>query len=141
MINYIRHDEEFHFVAKLVSGEQIIGKGFATEEDGETYVYVSDPLEINIIIKQLDKDKTIKGVGLNKWMHFSDEDFYVIREKDILTIAGLSSELIAMYDLFWQKENNEDSLEEKRVELDPQMGMKGKVDDIRSQLERLYKQS
>jgi hypothetical protein len=141
MINYIRHDEEFHFIAKLVSGEQIIGKGFAIEEDGETLVYVSDPLEVNVIVKQLDKDKTVKGVGLNKWMHFSDEDFYVIREKDILTIAGLSSELIAMYDLFWKKENNEDTLEEKRVELDSEMGLVGKVDDLRSKLEKIFNES
>jgi hypothetical protein len=141
MINYIRHDEEFHFIAKLVSGEQIIGEGFATEEEGETLLYVSNPLEINIIIKQLDKDKTVKGVGLNKWMHFSEEDFYVIREKDILTIAGLSSELIAMYQLFWQKENADESLSEKKVDLDPEMGLLGKVDDARSTLEKIYKES
>jgi hypothetical protein len=141
MINYIRHDEEFHFIAKLVSGEQIIGEGFATEEDGETLLYVSNPLEINIIVKQLDKDKTIKGVGLNKWMHFSEEDFYVIREKDILTIAGLSSELIAMYELFWQKENADENLSEKKVDLDPEMGLIGKVDDVRSKLEKIYKES
>jgi hypothetical protein len=141
MINYIRHDEEFHFIAKLVSGEQIIGEGFATEEEGETLLYVSNPLEINIIIKQLDKDKTVKGVGLNKWMHFSEEDFYVIREKDILTIAGLSSELIAMYELFWQKENTDESLSEKKVDLDTEMGLLGKVDDVRSKLEKIYKES
>jgi hypothetical protein len=141
MINYIRHDEEFHFIAKLVSGEQLIGQGFATEENGETLLYVSDPLEINIIIKQLDNDKTIKGVGLNKWMHFSNEDFYIIREKDILTIAGLSPELISMYELFWKKENDDDSLSEKKVDLDPDMGLLGKVDDLRSKLEKIYKES
>jgi hypothetical protein len=141
MINYIRHDEEFYFVAKLVSGEQVIGKGFAVEEDSETSVYVSDPLEINIMIRSVN-EKTVKGVGLNKWMHFSDEDFYVIREKDIVTIAGLSNELIAMYELFWQKERSEDgSLDEKQVELDPDMGHIGKVNDVRKKLEDLYKKS
>jgi hypothetical protein len=141
MINYIRHDEEFHFIAKLVSGEQLIGQGFATEENGETLLYVSDPLEISIIIKQLDNDKTVKGVGLNKWMHFSNEDFYIIREKDILTIAGLSPELISMYELFWKKENNDESLSEKKVDLDPDMGLLGKVDELRSKLEKIYKES
>jgi hypothetical protein len=141
MINYIRHDEEFHFIAKLVSGEQVIGKGFAMEEEGETLIYVSDPLEISIIIKNLDKNKSIKGIGLNKWMHFSEEDFYIIREKDIITIAGLSSELIAMYNLFWQKEIEGDTLDEKKVELDTEMGLIGKVDDMRSKLEKLFKDS
>jgi hypothetical protein len=141
MINYIRHDEEFHFIVKLVSGEQIIGKGIATEEDGETYIYVADPLEINVIIKQLDNDKTVKGLGLNKWMQFSDEDFYVIREKDILTIAGLSSELIVMYELYWKKENSDESLNENKVELDSEMGLVGKVNDIKLKLEKIFKDS
>jgi len=141
MINYIRHDEEFYFIAKLVSGEQVIGKGFATEEEGETYIYVSDPLELNIVIKNLDKDRSIKGIGLNKWMHFSEEDFYIIREKDIITIAALSQELIIMYDLFWKKENEGDALEEKKVDLDHEMGLIGKVDDVRSKLEKIFKDS
>jgi len=141
MINYIRHDEEFYFIAKLVSGEQVIGKGFAMEEEGETFIYVSDPLELNVVVKNLDKDKSIKGVGLNKWMHFSEEDFYIIREKDIITIAALSQELIIMYDLFWKKENEGDTLDEKKVDLDHEMGLIGKVDDVRSKLEKIFKAS
>jgi hypothetical protein len=111
------------------------------EEEGETFIYVSDPLELNVVVKNLDKDKSIKGVGLNKWMHFSEEDFYIIREKDIITIAALSQELIIMYDLFWKKENEGDTLDEKKVDLDHEMGLIGKVDDVRSKLEKIFKAS
>jgi len=143
MINYIRHDEEFYFIAKLVSGEQVIGKGFATEETDngsrETLIYVSDPLEVNILTKNVN-DKMIKGVGFNKWMHFSDEAFYVLREKDIITIAGLSPELIGMYELFLTKERL-DNNDDRQVDIDSDMGHMGTVNDLRKRLEDIFKKS
>jgi sugar-specific transcriptional regulator TrmB len=144
MINYIRHDEEFHFIAKLVSGESIIGKGFAIEQDGKTQIYCSDPLEIQIISRS-SGSSTVKGVAMNNWMEFSDEEFFILEEKDIMTIAGLSQEMIHMYELFVRKksakETVEDEIENKRVDVDTNMGLKGKVNDLRKKLEQLYKQS
>jgi hypothetical protein len=144
MINYIRHDEEFHFIAKLVSGESIIAKGFAIEQDGKTQIYCSDPLEIQIISRS-SGSSTVKGVAMNNWMEFSDEEFFILEEKDIMTIAGLSQEMIHMYELFVRKksakETVEDEIENKRVDVDTNMGLKGKVNDLRKKLEQLYKQS
>jgi hypothetical protein len=144
MINYIRHDEEFHFIAKLVSGESIIAKGFAIEQDGKTQIYCSDPLEIQVISRS-SGSSTVKGVAMNNWMEFSDEEFFILEEKDIMTIAGLSQEMIHMYELFVRKksakETVEDEIENKRVDVDTNMGLKGKVNDLRKKLEQLYKQS
>lgn len=144
MINYIRHDEEYHFIVKLVSGEQIIGKGFATEENELTQVYISDPVEIEVVTRH-HGEHTIKGVAMNKWLQFSDEDFFVINEKDIVTIAGLSTEMIHMYELFIKKsssgKNLEDEIKEKEVELDSEMGLRGKVDEVRKRLEKIFKES
>jgi Sm_like domain len=144
MINYIRHDEEFYFIAKLVSGESIIGKGFAIEQDGKTQIYCSDPLEIQVISRS-SGSSTVKGVAMNNWMEFSDEEFFILEEKDIMTIAGLSQEMIHMYELFVRKksakETVEDEIENKRVDVDTNMGLKGKVNDLRKKLEQLYKQS
>ena len=33
MINYARHDEEFHGVIKLNNGEEILGKAILTEDN------------------------------------------------------------------------------------------------------------
>lgn len=95
MINYIRHDEEYYFLVKLVSGEQIVGKGFAVEDEGKTQLFISDPVEIEIVTKNLGKN-SVKGVGMNKWIQFSEEDFFIVNEKDIITVAGLSQEMIVM---------------------------------------------
>lgn len=142
MINYIRHDEEFYFIAKLVSGEQIIGNGFAVEENQITQIFVTDPVEIQVVTKTAGNG-TVKGIVMSKWMQFSDEDFFILSEKDIMTIGGLSDELIHMYKLFIKKassnENIEDAIKESKVELDEEMGFVSKVDEARRKLEKIYK--
>ena len=39
MINYAKHDEEFHGIFKLVSGEEILAKAVLTEDHGESLVF------------------------------------------------------------------------------------------------------
>jgi len=142
MINYIRHDEEFYFIAKLVSGEELIGQGFAVEDNGLTQIFVTDPVEIQVITRSAGQ-ATVKGVAMNKWMQFSNEDFFIINEKDIISIGGLSDEMVHMYKLFIKKTANdqtvEDAIKESEVELDENMGYLAKVEEARKRLERIYK--
>ena len=142
MINYIRHDEEFHFIAKLVSGEEIVGKGFAVEEEGLTQLFITDPVEIQIVTRN-NKGSSVKGVSMDKWMQFSDEDFFIISEKDIISIGGLSEEMTYMYELFIKKTSSdqtiEDAIKEKEVDLDKQMGYVSSVEEARKKLEKIFK--
>lgn len=146
MLNYIRHDEEFYFTCKLVSGEEIIGKGFAVEDNGITEIFISDPVELSVVTKSLNdgSGRGVKGISMNKWMEFSDEDFFILNEKDIMTIGGLSQEMTFMYDMFIKKSNNEngnlsDAIEEHKLPLDKNMGHVGKISDIKKYLEKIYK--
>jgi len=142
MISYIRHDEEFYFIAKLVSGEEIVGQGFAVEENGSTQIFVTDPVEIQVVTRTAGQ-ATVKGVAMNKWMQFSNEDFFIINEKDIISIGGLSDEMIHMYKLFIKKTSEdqtvEDAIKESEVELDKNMGYLAKVEEARKRLEKIYK--
>lgn len=142
MINYIRHDEEFYFIAKLVSGEEIIGQGFAVEDNGISQVFVTDPVEIQFVTKTTS-NSTVKGVNMTKWMQFSNEDFFILHEKDIMTIGGLSDEMVYMYKLFIKKasqdETVEDAINESKVELDNKMGYVSSVEEARKKLEKIYK--
>lgn len=142
MINYIRHDEEFYFIAKLVSGEEIIGMGFAVEEDGTTQIFVTDPVEIQVVTKTTP-NATVKGLSMNKWMQFSNEDFFILNEKDIMSIGGLSDEIIHMYKLFIKKSSQDqtvsDAIKENKVDLDEQMGYVSSIEEARKKLEKIYK--
>ena len=51
MINYIRHDEQFHGVCKLSIGEEILGEIIVTE-DPETHqdlIFIQHPAKTKVI--------------------------------------------------------------------------------------------
>ena len=87
MISYAKHEEEFYGVFKLVSGEEVLGKAVLTEENGESLVFIQDPVSTLIVNKETDDGRQVRGVGFAKWMQFSDEDFFIIRESYFLRIV------------------------------------------------------
>ena len=141
-INYIKHEQEFYGVCKLISGETIIGSMIATEEDNEpgvTLLYVSDPA----VAQQhsVEKDGQMgMAVGFIKWMMWSSEDFYIIEEKDILTVAPMSMESILMYKMWLRKECGGEK-NDNAVDVNKNMGLVGKVSEARSKLEDLWNKS
>ena len=139
MINYARHDEEFYGVFKLVSGEDVLGKALITEDNGESIVFISDPVTLEIFTRELDDGKVARGMGFAHWMQMCEEDFYIIREKDIISLATMSKETLFMYNSYIGDEELPDRLNKKRLSLDEDMGLVGKIDETRRLLERIYK--
>ena len=102
MINYIRHDHEFHGVAKLSSGEEVMGVMIATKQDGQTLIFVQDPATPKEAPMKRG-DEVGLAIGLVKWMMWSDDD------KN------------------WQ------------VDVNKNMGLVGKVSEMRKKLEDQWK--
>ena len=140
MISYAKHEEEFYGVFKLVSGEEVLGKAVLTEDSGETLCFVQNPVSTIVVNNKDDAGRNVRGVGFAKWMQFSDEDFYIIREKDVLTVSSMSKEVSFMYEAFVQSENNGKPPKKDRSKVDPEpnMGYLGKIHDARSLFERIY---
>lgn len=138
MINYAKHDEEFYGVFKLLNGEEVLGKAVLTEDNNETLVFIQDPVCTQIITKELDDGRTVRGMGFAKWMQFSDEEFFILREKDILTVTSMSKEVSFMYEAFIMGEDDEKKNKTK-IELEPEMGYLGKIDEARKLFEKIYK--
>lgn len=138
MINYIRHDNEFYGIVKLVSGEEVMGSMIATNEDNCTMVYVSDPLTPTLTPIEKDGEMGI-AAGFTKWMMWSDEEFYIIQEPDIVTIAPMSTEAIMMYKMWWRKAGNGMEDKDPGVPMNENMGLVGKVSEMRKKLEAQWK--
>ena len=140
MISYAKHEEEFYGVFKLVSGEEVLGKAVLTEDSGETLCFVQNPVSTVVMNNKDNEGRNVRGVGFAKWMQFSDEDFYIIREKDVLTVSSMSKEITFMYEAFVQSENNGKPPKKDRSKVDPEpnMGYLGKIHDARSLFERIY---
>jgi len=151
-INYVKHDEEFHGVFKLVSGEEVLAKAvMATEENcDESLAFLQDPVCIQPINQDLGKGKVMRGLGFHRWMMLSDEEFFIIREKDILSVASMSKHIIGMYEKFLvdeyadRKDDETQEVKDKRSErrrtkIDNTQGFVGKINKARQVFEKLYK--
>ena len=84
MINFIKHEEEFYGIFKLVSGDEVLAKAVMTKDHQESLVFLQDPLCVEVVTNPISETKVARGMGFIKWQQLSDEDFYVIREKDII---------------------------------------------------------
>ena len=102
MINYIRHDEQFYGTVKLITGEEILGEVLLSidPESKEDLLFIQHPAKTKVI--ELDPNQSNDGeqkvaVGFIKWMSFSEEEFYVLEEKSVISIAPMSKDAIRMY--------------------------------------------
>ena len=141
MISYAKHEEEFYGVFKLVSGEEVLGKAVLTEDSGETLCFIQNPVCTLVVNKETEDGRQVRGVGFAKWMQFSDEDFYIIREKDVLTVSSMNKEVTFMYEAFVQSENKgrPPKKDHSKIDPQPQMGYLGQIVEARSIFEKLFK--
>ena len=140
MINYIRHDEQFFGTLKLSTGEEVLGELLVSQcpETQDDMIFIQHPAKTKVI--EMDEAGEHKvAVGFMKWMNFSDEEFYVIDEDAVVSIAPMSKEAIRMYSRWVKKEIlHEPEVERGQVPVTPSMGLIAKVEDARKHLEKLY---
>ncbi len=137
-VNYIRHEQEFYGVMKLKSGETVLGTMIATEEDsspGKTVFYIQDPATPHTHPVEKGGQPGM-AVGLLKWLMFADEDFYVVGEDDVTTVAPMSMESVLMYKMWVRKEKGQKG--DVQIAINKNMGLVGKVSDFRSKLEDFW---
>ena len=115
-----------------------MGKAVLTEDNGETLVFIQNPVATQIVTKETDDGRTVRGVGFAKWMQFSDEDFFILREKDILTVTSMSKEVSFMYEAFIIGDDDEKKNDAK-LDLQPEMGYLGKTEEARRLFEKIYR--
>lgn len=141
MINYAKHDEEFYGVFKLRNGEEVLGKAVLTEDNDETLVFIQDPVCTQIITKETDDNRMVRGLGFSRWMNLSDEEFFILRERDIVTMASMSKETIFLYETFLL---GDDVLDKKKQQTKTDVkntnGYIGKIGEARKMFERIFKE-
>lgn len=138
MINYIRHDHEFYGVAKLSSGEEVMGVMIATKQDGQTLIFVEEPATPREAPVRKG-DEVGLAIGLVKWMMWSDEKFFILQEGDIISVAPMSFPAQSMYKLWLRKEQGIDDDRNWQVDVNKNMGLVGKVSEMRKKLEDQWK--
>ena len=138
MINYIRHDHEFYGVAKLSSGDEVMGVMIATKQDGQTLIFVEEPATPREAPVRKG-DEVGLAIGLVKWMMWSDEKFFILQEADIISIAPMSFPAQSMYKHWLRREQGVDDDKNWQVDVNKNMGLGGKVSEMRKKLEDQWK--
>ena len=92
----------------------------------------------SLIERDLEGNRLGRGIGFSRWMQLSDEDFYVIREKDILTISAMSKECIFMYESYLKGETTDSRNEKMEQEPSKHLGYLGSIDQARRLFEKIY---
>ena len=147
MISYAKHDEEFFGVFKLITGEEVLAKAVLSNEENctESLAFLQEPVCIQVINQELGKGKLLRGMGFHKWMQLSDEEFIIIREKDIVAVASMSKEVILMYETYLSTNEGEETEEQKKIrisrrraKINEASGYLGKIDEARALFEKLY---
>ena len=144
MLNFIKHEEEFFGIFKLDNGEEVLAKAVLTKDHNESIVFLQDPLCVEIITNPISETKIARGMGFIKWQQLSDEDFYVIREKDILCVSTMSKQIKLLYEAFVMAEGGTDirkDIKKSNYHIEPDSigGFIGDIDDYRTLFEKIYK--
>jgi hypothetical protein len=142
MINYIRHDEQFFGTIKLITGEEILGEVLVSEDPDtkQDLIFIQNPAKTKIVELDPEEEQQRVALGFIRWMNFSDEDFYVVDEKSVVSIAPMSKEAVMMYKRWVRKEiKDEDESDETEVPMNKSMGLVQTVDEARTFLEKIFK--
>ena len=137
MINYTKKDEDFHGIFKLVSGEEVLAKAVITEQDGDCLIFLQDPVCVHAITKEISDQKVMRGMGFTKWMPMSDEDFFIVRDRDIITMGTMSKPILLMSQAFIICDDPT-KIHRRKTKVDNSTGYLGKIEDARTMFEKLY---
>lgn len=139
MINYTKKDQDFHGIFKLVSGEEVLAKAVITEDSGECLVFMQDPVVIHTITNPISDTKVMRGMGFTKWMPMSDEDFFIVRDRDIVTMGTMSKPIILMYEAFVAGTLDPNQPHKRQSSAKDSEGYLGKIEEARKRFENLYR--
>lgn len=141
MLKHIRTHEEIFCNVKLVNGEEIIGKCIVVDDEEEKYsLMIEHPCEAHIIEKENSDGETVNGLAINKWMSFTKEDFCIIDDDKIISVAPLQDEIKLLYNMFVNKEILKTNTKKKsKKDISKEIGLIDNVEMMRKKLEDLFK--
>jgi len=127
---------EFPGVIKLLNGEEIIGNVMVCEnEDG---FVIENPFTIEEEIIETPAGEMVK-VELRPWAKFSKEDIFFVEKQKTVTVYEADDRILKIYERTVRKYFFGDN--SNKVHLNEEMGFKTKIQDARTSLEKLFKES
>ena len=124
---------------KLVTGEEVLCEISPTEEGGQEFFLVSNPIIVSEQV-QLDHQKGVAMSGLipKKWMMYSNEDLTIIYKQHVISVSELDKFGADFYKKALIAAKISSPIK-RRVSSEENVGFVGKITKSRSMLEKLFK--
>jgi hypothetical protein len=129
-------ENDFYATIKLKTGEEIFTRIAVTDEE-ENSLLIHSPVKVSEIIS---KSGQTGGYKLESWIKTADDDMFIIRMEDILTMSETRDlKMITMHQSFVNRysrmKNQKDGFTPNRNH-----GYISNVNDARKLLEKIFKQ-
>lgn len=132
-------NDPFHATIKLTTGEEILSEVLPSEENGEEFYLLSNPVVIEEN-NSVDIERGISRSGLvpRKWMMYSNDDLIILRKEHVVTMSELDKYGSDFYikALYAAKAY---SPVKRQMNSSEHSGYLGSVDEQREYLERIYR--
>ena len=126
-------EDDFYATLKLVSGEEIIAKVAASDEDNRTMLILHHP----ITIAEIRGRGGIVGYKVEPWLKTTKEDMFIMNMDKVLTLSeSHDMEMIMMYQNFLRDSNRD---QQNQSKINRRMGYISNVNDARENLEKIFK--
>tara|TARA_B100001996_G_scaffold255824_1_gene198792 strand:- start:876 stop:1307 length:432 start_codon:yes stop_codon:yes gene_type:complete len=128
--------EEFYCILKLVSGEEVISLITIDETGDEAIIIAQSPL----IMKVHYGPEGSSYIKVKTWMDLSNEDIYLIKPDKVITMTETKDQkLIDIYHDFIKDDSEQDIFRTTgKINMTEEMGLVGRVDDARKNLEEIF---
>jgi hypothetical protein len=125
-------NEEFYAIIKLVSGEEVLSKVCAFEENNEVLIVLDNPVTVETtFVPKL-------GVPIAKvdpWIGLSQESTFIINRDKVITMVEVKDKTMVNLHKKYVREQTKTSNETKITE---GMGYVSSTTEARQSLEKLY---
>jgi len=129
-------EEEFYSTIKLSTGEELVAKVcYLPEEDS---LLIEKPMLVEALI-QKKNGKRVEGFILKEWIRSSYDDMFIVKMEQIVTLSELDEKIKRFYLGNLDKEDqDENKIKPKKLKNN---GYVGSVEEVKSNLESLFKRS
>lgn len=129
-------NDDFHATVKLVSGEEIFGIVSPSEENGEHYLIISNP----IIMKKVIVNESMYSYKVEPWLKLTDENLFILEKSKIIAVIECFNEQLIQVHKVYLNSLEESSLS-GNYRLTRRDGYIDNVKQVKLKLEELYKSS
>ena len=137
----LKETEPFLATLKLTTSEEVLAEVMATEENGEDFFVLGNPIIISENT-QIDTERGIVVSGLTpkKWMLYSNEELTIVYKQHVVSISELDKFGIDFYKKALMAAKVSSPIKRK-VESEKHTGYVGKIESWRKGLEKLWDNS